>query len=229
MLISCIIVTERRPQFITRAIEMFSAQTHREKELVIMDGFHEPSVTVPMALKPEVVYLRCPNYTQGRRLDHGLRCASGDVLVKWDDDDVYGAGYLSAVAGAYEEGRVMCLSKCLMRTVDGELRVRNGRYAGGSIVFDREVFRKIERVSDVNTNVDGDLFSRFRNAGVVVDAHKSYFEQYTYVRHGENTWNGMQSRMSTTGDIEHVTHDEWWKALPMYDGAKREEVMKWLQ
>jgi glycosyltransferase involved in cell wall biosynthesis len=228
MLISCICVTERRPQFIERAIAMFNAQTYAEKELVIVDDFFNPSVKVPSKLRPEVVYLRCPNYTQGKRLDVGMRSGSGDVLAKMDDDDVYGSEYLSAVALAHKDGQVTCLRKCLLATTDGEVRVRYGRYAGGSIVLDRDAFRKIGMISDIKSDVDGDVLRRCSGAGVAFNAQRDYFEQYTYVRHGGNTWNGMQSVL-VDGEVRHTTHDEAWKNLPVYDGAQREEVLRWLQ
>jgi len=95
MLISCVCVTERRPNFIKRAVECFDAQTHVEKELVIVDSFYEPSVRIPAALRPGVVYLRCPNFSQGRRLSLGMHSASGMLLQKWDDDDVYGPEFLT--------------------------------------------------------------------------------------------------------------------------------------
>lgn len=231
MLISCVCVTEGRPRFIKRAIELFFAQSHPEKELVIMDSFHNPSVHVPLELNPEIVYTRCDNFTQGKRLSLGMRTASGMLLQKWDDDDIYAPDFLKSVVERHkEENTVTYLRKCLTATLDGEVRVRMGRFAGGSLTLDKEAFRSIGCVSNIPRDVDGDVFRRCASAGVKFNPQTDYYEQYTYVRHGNNTWNGMQSRLSSaTGQLEHVTHDEHWKSLPVYDGVLRAEVTKWLQ
>ena len=233
-MITCVCVTEGRPRFIERAIALFTAQTWKEKELVIMDSFHDPSVTIPSRLAPEIVYLRCPNYTQGKRLDIGMRSASGEILQKWDDDDVYGENFLSSVVASHQqENAVTYLRKCLIVTKDGELRVRSGRFAGGTLTLDKKAFRAIGQVSDIPRDVDGDVFRRCANAGVTFNPRHEYFEEYTYVRHENNTWNGMMQSRPVAGDyrngIEHVTLDEHWQSLPVYTGAKREEVIKWLQ
>ena len=229
MLISCVIATGNRPQFIHRAVALFSAQTYEEKELVIVDDFHAPSVKTPIDLPKDVVYLRCEDFSQGRKLDVGLRCASGELLQKWDDDDLYLRGFLDSAVHAYRENSVTCLRKCLIVTLDGEVRVRNGRFTGGTITISRDVFKRIGMVSDVHSDVDGDVIRRCVSAGVVPNGRYDYFEEYAYVRHGANTWNGMCSRVRSGGELEHVTHDEAWKALPLYDGPKKEEVVKWLQ
>lgn len=229
MLVSCICVTERRPEFIKRAVACFDAQTHEEKELVIVDSFYEPSVTIPAVLKPEVVYLRCPNFSQGRRLSLGMHSASGALLQKWDDDDVYGPEFLANTVKAYQENSITYLRKCLIKTQDGEVRVREGRMTGGSIMISREVLRVIGGVSDVPNDVDGDLFRKCLNAGVPFNGRTEYFEDYTYVRHDSNTWNGMFSRQLSSGEIEHKPLDEAWLECAVYEGSKREEVLKCLR
>jgi predicted metal-dependent hydrolase len=62
--------------------------------------------------------------------------------------------------------------------------------------------------------------------GVLLNGRQDYFEEYTYVRHESNTWNdGMCSRAVEGGGVEHLKLDDAWKLLPVYDGAKRAEVM----
>jgi len=96
-------------------------------------------------------------------------------------------------------------------------------------MISRDVLRTIGGVSDVNNDVDGDLFRKCLNAGVAFNGRTEYFEDYTYVRHENNTWNGMYSRQLPTGEIEHMPLDDAWRECAVYDGTKREEVMKCLQ
>jgi glycosyltransferase involved in cell wall biosynthesis len=228
MLISCVCVTEKRPRFIDRAIALFNAQSYTEKELLIVDDYYDPSVVVPSRLNSDVVYFRCPRYAQGKKLDLGMRSAKGALVQKWDDDDIYCKGFLQSAIDAYQDGSVTVLRKCLLVTTDNVLRVRGGRYAGGSITLSKETFLKIGGVSDVKSDVDGDILRRCSDAQVAINPQHSYFEEYVYVRHGANTWNGMQSVL-VNGEIKHMTHDEHWKSLPVYEGPKREEIVKWLQ
>jgi len=230
VLISCVCVTEGRPQFIKRAVALFQAQTHQDKELLIMDSFYNPSVSVPSSLDPAIVYIRCPNYSQGKRLSVGMHMASGKLLQKWDDDDLYLPGFLAEVVKRHTDNNtVSYLRKCLIVTKDGELRTRSGRFVGGSVTLDRQAFNAIGGISDIPKDVDGDVFRRCANAGVKFNPQHEYFDQYAYVRHENNTWNGMQSRQASDGNVEHITLDEHWQGLPVYDGEKRTEVLEWLQ
>lgn len=86
-LVSCIMPTYNRRQFIPNAIRCFRSQDYPNKELLIVDdGTHAVSDLVPP--DPQVRYLRLPS-RQAIGAKRNLACeqSSGFFIAHWDDDD----------------------------------------------------------------------------------------------------------------------------------------------
>lgn len=89
MLVSCILLTThpKRAAYLPDAVRSFRAQTHPDKELVVVnDG-------APLASRsPDIRVVNLPargrRYTIGEKRNVGIREARGEWLATWDDDDV---------------------------------------------------------------------------------------------------------------------------------------------
>jgi glycosyltransferase involved in cell wall biosynthesis len=89
--VSCLIVTADRRQLLKRSLHSYKNQTHKNKELVVVDNGHE-KIEDLLADFPngEVKYIRVepsPNNILGDLRNISLDEASGDYLICWDDDD----------------------------------------------------------------------------------------------------------------------------------------------
>ncbi|PQO37416.1 glycosyltransferase family 2 protein [Bremerella cremea] len=87
-LISCIMPTYGRPDYVNEAIAMFLAQDYPRKELVILNdcpgqrfACDQPGIHVFNADE------RYP--TLGEKRNAAIELAQGDIMAVWDDDDIY--------------------------------------------------------------------------------------------------------------------------------------------
>lgn len=97
----------RRAEKFIRAVNSFLAQTHQEKELIIIsDGCEKTNIIYKerWTKKPEIKLLklkRHPPFTGAVR-QQGIDIASGDVLCNLDSDDTIGNYHLSNIAAAMQ-------------------------------------------------------------------------------------------------------------------------------
>ena len=108
-LVSCIMPTADRPQFVRRAVEWFRRQTWSHRELVVVDAGR-----VPIAgLLPDdlsITYLRAPMGTRvGTMRNSACDRARGELIAHWDDDDWFAPTRLERqVAAVRHSGKAMC-------------------------------------------------------------------------------------------------------------------------
>lgn len=85
-LVSCIMPTKDRPQFIPGAIDCFLRQTYPHKELVILDDGESIEHMIPR--NPAIRYLRIPGpLCIGTKRNMCCEQSNGDLIAHWDDDD----------------------------------------------------------------------------------------------------------------------------------------------
>ncbi len=87
-LISCVMPTYGRPDYLGEAVEMFVAQDYPRKELIILNDcpdqrFHSELPNVRVINRKT----RCP--TLGEKRNEAIELARGEVIAVWDDDDIY--------------------------------------------------------------------------------------------------------------------------------------------
>ena len=106
--VSCIAptTTERHAFHGAALYASFAAQTHANRELVVVDTGPAPSpfFTTPGSPGREdkrVIYTHAVHHaTIGGKRNVALRLATGDVVAHFDDDDVYAPTYLATMLGA---------------------------------------------------------------------------------------------------------------------------------
>ena len=86
-LVSCIMPTHDRPQFVPFAIEYFQRQDYAAKELIVLDDGDIPVVHL-IPPDPQIRYVRMSGrHTLGAKRNIGCEMAQGDIIAHWDDDD----------------------------------------------------------------------------------------------------------------------------------------------
>ena len=87
-IISCIMPTYGRPDYVNESVAMFLAQDYPHKELIILND------CVGQQFAGEFPDVRIINYdcrfrSLGEKRNACIRLAKGSVIAIWDDDDVY--------------------------------------------------------------------------------------------------------------------------------------------
>jgi glycosyltransferase involved in cell wall biosynthesis len=89
-LVSVVITVHNRVQYLAQAIESVLAQTHRNREvLLIDDGSTEDIQSVVARYTPDVRYIWQANAERGAARNHGLRLAQGEFIAFLDSDDFW--------------------------------------------------------------------------------------------------------------------------------------------
>jgi glycosyltransferase involved in cell wall biosynthesis len=96
MKVSVVTPTFGRERHLEPLVRLFRAQTHPDKELVILDDSPQPSPALSALRADDVRYIHSPQRESlGSKRNRLAREARGDVLVHFDDDDYYAPDYLS--------------------------------------------------------------------------------------------------------------------------------------
>lgn len=148
-MVSCIMPTSGRREFVPRAIAHFLRQDYANKELVIVDDGAD-SVAALVPEHPTIKYLRLPHKASiGTKRNHACMIATGSVIAHWDDDDWMASGWLtSQVHTLLESGADVCgLDKVYFHApVEGMAwrYVYDGErpwVAGGTLCYTKECWR----------------------------------------------------------------------------------------
>lgn len=104
-LVSCLMPTADRRQFVPRAIAQFLRQTYAPRELVIVDDGAD-SVADLVPDDPRIRYVRTERSASlGAKRNLACSLAGGTLLAHWDDDDWMGDTRLAMQIGALQEAR----------------------------------------------------------------------------------------------------------------------------
>lgn len=87
-LVSCIMPTKNRREFVPKAIEYFLRQTYPNKELVIGAEVFDPSPWI--RLNGVRAFVCRDGLTLGAKRNWCVEHSQGDLIAHWDDDDRYG-------------------------------------------------------------------------------------------------------------------------------------------
>ncbi|HTQ99715.1 MAG TPA: glycoside hydrolase family 99-like domain-containing protein [Candidatus Acidoferrum sp.] len=105
-LVSVIIRTKDRPDFLSRALASLAAQSYSPIEVVVVNDGEVDVTGVCASHSSPRLPIRCfrPNRPRGktRAANAGLEAASGDYLIFLDDDDWFYPGHLDKLAGALD-------------------------------------------------------------------------------------------------------------------------------
>ncbi len=146
-LITCIMPTRNRPDFVKRSVYLFHAQDYPNKELLIFD---EESFLDGIDQRDNVAYQWSSVVTYqsiGAKRNAMCKAASGDLIAHWDDDDWQSPRRLSTqVAAMQAHGARLCgLDRLVF--YNGERAwlfqtVRKPWLAGGTLMYERSLWQE---------------------------------------------------------------------------------------
>ena len=198
-LVSCIMPTRGRPEFVRQAITYFLRQDYPERELVIV---YESDADLPRPLPadPRIVTLAAaPRSSIGAKRNAGIRQARGMIISQWDDDDWYADTRLSHQVAPILAGQadITGLEAGVFFDLDGwafwrctpalHRRLFVGDVHGGTLVFRRQVWERLGRYPDGSLGEDA-LFLRAAQRMGARLARLPNDGQFVYLRHGTNAW-----------------------------------------
>jgi peroxiredoxin len=105
-LVSVILTTRERPQFLPLALECYRRQTYPRRELIVVDDGSQYPADEGAVKAAGGRLVRMPDRTPlGDKLNRGVQEAYGQLFHKWDDDDWYAPDFLHVMVSAYLQRR----------------------------------------------------------------------------------------------------------------------------
>jgi len=215
-LVSCVMATGDRPDFVRQAIRCFLRQTYLNAEMVVVDDGRE-SVEELCEGIVNVRHVRCPGpMNLGAKLNLGIENARGDIIQKIDDDDYYGAVFLEQAVGelaGVAPGEGLVAWCCFLVLLPGEDHPRfsgHGWAAGASLSFHRKLWERTP-FRDVPKEVDKCFLE---DAGVEV-RRVCAPESLLVVRHDDHTWKDLPDETSV---------EDYFRRMPVYPRPVSEVV-----
>jgi glycosyltransferase involved in cell wall biosynthesis len=174
--VSVVCVTNR-PERAEHVAATFTDQDWVAKELIVVANCHDYPREPFASVDPTIVDI-APSESLGRCLNDGFALASGDVIVRIDDDDWYAPGYLTSVVAAFSQVEADALGKldyfayvesldAVIRLYEGRSEQYVGRVAGGSLAVLRERVAAI-RFPEISLGEDVAYVQRCERAGLRV-------------------------------------------------------------
>ena len=151
-MVSCIMATANRPEFVLQSIRYFERQDYPSRELIILDDDTGQDLAPLIPESERISYCRLPaGLTIGAKRNHGCKLARGTFIAQWDDDDWYAPDRLSKQIAALRTGsaQVTALSADVFFDLDAwefwrvspdlHRRLFVGDVHGGTLVYHRNL------------------------------------------------------------------------------------------
>ena len=217
--ITAMMVTRERVQLAQRAIRSFQNQTYPNKELLILDDDPDDTLYqwVTALNDPTITYVRLSNTgkTLGGLRNLAVEKASGAYVCQWDDDDLSHPNRLAVQLGLL---KLFNASTCLLHREQlwnpafKQFALSKRRFWEGSFVSTKE---SLPPYPDIRKAEDSPvIYELVQNQAVIL---LDYPELYTYVFHGENTY-----------EQAHFA-DHWEKATARYEHGAYDVQVQQLQ
>jgi glycosyltransferase involved in cell wall biosynthesis len=198
-LVSCVMATRDRAEFVLQSISYFQRQDYPARELIIIDdGRDNLEDTLPVDSR--IRYVRLPQQQSiGAKRNLGCELARGDIIVHWDDDDWYSPERLSAQAapllsgGADISGLIAGVFFDLPRwefwrcTPELHRRLFVEDVHGGTLVYWRRVWEKLARYPDCSLAEDAGFLRQAVRRGARL-RRTQQDGLFVYLRHATNSW-----------------------------------------
>lgn len=145
-LCTVVISNHNYARFLGEAIESVLAQTHAEREIVVVDDGstdETPAVLARYEGRPGIVILRQPNGGQLSAFNRALGAVRGELVFFLDADDLYEPDYLARAVGRYEADPECDFVYCRTRLFGGARGLHpDGRCASGYSILAAYHLRK---------------------------------------------------------------------------------------
>ena len=213
--VSCLLVT-MRPGELADAVARYDGQSYPNRSLVVVcHRFGTDDLRAAadlLATRDDVTLMRRDAATTlGECVNVAARAARGDILAKWDDDDLYGPGYVEDAVNALRYSKRDVIVKAaqytfieaknvtILRRPGAEETDFDGDASGGSYVFRRRVWEDAP-FPHRNRAIDVKFLAGARCVGHSVYSNSRF--DFAYVRRAEgSTWTVSDDLMLAQGDV----------------------------
>ena len=224
-----VLLSTNRPKFVPWAVGNVAKQNYPRLELILAlhgDDFHEEAINRSIAqLKCAVQVIRMSSqHPFPAVLNAASHAASGTLLTKMDDDDLYDADHIWDLVLAREYSGAHLLGKgaeivYLQRsdqTVDrhsSQAEQYSANIAGGTLLIARDDLETIGGWGGAPPNVDKTLIDDVVQHGGVV--YRTHGRGYVLIRHGQrHSWNAADQYFL---DRAVSVHSGWHGSLGGFD------------
>jgi O-antigen biosynthesis protein len=197
-LVSCIMPTRGRREWVRQSIRYFLRQDYPARELIVLDD-GDATCAADVVDDPAIRYVRVPAMSIGAKRNRACELARGELIAQWDDDDWYGTGRLSAQLAPLlaNEADITGLSSDVFFdltrwqfwscTASLHRRLFFADVHGGTLVFRRRVWEQLARYPDASLAEDAAFLRQATTRGARL-RKLSGAGVFVYVRHGANAW-----------------------------------------
>lgn len=197
-LVSCIMPTRDRHDFIPMAIELFQAQSYAHRELIIVDDGQRP-VRDLLPSDNRIRYLRLERrISLGEKRNLACQESNGEFVLHWDDDDWYGPNrlviQLAPLIRSQADVSALSMSHVLNLRDLRFWRCRPAHHAlihyrdlcPGTIAYRRQLWHAGVRYAAVNCAEDVAFLSALPTSVRITRIPEEH--HFVCVRHTLNTW-----------------------------------------
>lgn len=92
--VSTCCLTYGRNEFLAEAVESFIRQDYPNRELLVFNTLHTQKLVIDHPLVRVINHTPRPP-SLGETRNHAIEACSGDLILTWDDDDIYRPHYIS--------------------------------------------------------------------------------------------------------------------------------------
>lgn len=194
-LVSCIMPTANRQQYIPFALDYFFQQNYPNKELVIIDDGKE-SIANMIPDNPQIRYFYTDSIgTIGLKRNYAIERSKGAIIMHWDDDDWHAYDWIDKqvkfllTTGADITGikHVHYFSAMMNTFWQGDANNRNNPnsrvWLNGATLAYWKAFWDKHHFKDLQKGEDDDFI---QNPGAKVFAH-DYIDGFIAILHPDNT------------------------------------------
>lgn len=210
-----VVVSTNRPAQLTNVLETFASQHHHDRELIIIQHGFESSNRIEyraseLGIENLVLLQASSSDTLGACLNQGVASASGSVIAKMDDDDIYGQNYLSDQLAALRYSNADLVGKqahylylrnreiVMCRFPEREHRFTE-LVMGPTLIGSKDLFQRYP-FADRTLGEDTDLQRRLAAEGArIYSADRFNFVQVRGER--GHTWTANDELLLANGDV----------------------------
>lgn len=225
-LVSCVMPTCGRKEFVLQSVCYFNRQDYPERELLILDDGPE-NLSREIPRDPSIRYFHFNERRSiGTKRNIGCQLARGSVIACWDDDDWYAPRRLSVQMKTLLSGDAQLCA--LPARVFFDLRkwefwsctpglhrrLWAGDVAAGTLVYHRHVWERLAKYPDRSLAEDG-LFLKaaIRRGANLTRVNGELL--FIYLRHGKNSWSFACGHLGNPHEWQRIPEPE----LPPTDRA----------
>ena len=198
-LVSCVMPTRDRADFVLHAVRLFQRQDYPSRELIVVDD-GDDRLESRLPDDGRIRYMRAVRGESiGAKRNRACAAAQGAFIAQWDDDDWYGPSRLSAQLAPLQVGRADITG--LVTPVFFDLpawrfwgvtpqlhrRLFVADVHGGTLVFARRVWERLGHYPDASLAEDAAFLARARARGARLERVDGA-GHFVYLRHGRNAW-----------------------------------------